>query len=84
MQDLAVGLIVAGCAVYATWVLMPAAWRRATASRALSLPLPALVRIRLERLVRSAPGCGCDGCDASGPKKSAEAQPMRFIRKPNA
>jgi len=81
MQDLLVGLIVTGCAMYAAWVLMPAAWRRAAAGRALGLPLPPRLRTHLEHLARSAPGCGCDGCDTQIPGK---AQPVRFIRKPHA
>jgi hypothetical protein len=85
MQDLVVGLIVAGCAVYAAWVLMPASWRRAAAGRTLGLPLPAPLRTRFERLARSAPGCGCDGCDSPAVAgKPGEAQPVRFVRKPHA
>ncbi len=84
MQDFLVALIVTGCAVYATWVLMPAAWRRAIAGRALGLPLPQVVRLRLERLARRAPGCGCDGCDAPVAKTPGQAQPVRFVRKPHA
>jgi hypothetical protein len=85
MQDFLVGLIVAGCAVYAAWTLMPASWRRTSAGRALGLPLPKALRARAERLTRSAPGCGCDGCDGPAtPKKNpGDAQPVRFMRKPH-
>jgi len=84
MQNLLVGLIVAGCTVYAAWVLMPSAWRRAAAARALDMPLPARLRRHLERLARSSPGCGCNGCDAPVPKMPGQAQPVRFFRKPHA
>ena len=85
MQDLVVGLIVAACAVYAAWVLMPASWRRATAARLAGGPLPSALRARFQRLSKSAPGCGCDGCDAGTPpgvpKKGAGEQPIQFVRK---
>jgi len=85
MQDLIVGLIVAACAVYAAWVLMPASWRRGAAGRFANGPLPSAVRARFQRLSKSAPGCGCDGCDAGAPpgvpKKGAGEQPIQFVRK---
>jgi hypothetical protein len=84
MQHLLVGLIVTGCAVYAAWALMPAAWRRDLAGRLANLPLPGALRGRFQRLARSAPGCGCDGCDAGAPAGSTKpsgAQPIRFVRK---
>ena len=84
MQDVLVALIVTGCTLYATWVLMPAAWRRALAGLASGLPLPQALRLRLEIIARRAPGCGCDGCDAPVPKPPGQAQPVRFVRKPHA
>ncbi|MET0349181.1 MAG: DUF6587 family protein [Rhizobacter sp.] len=89
MQDLLVGLIVAACAVYAAWVLMPASWRRRAAARLAGGPLPSALRARFQRLAKSAPGCGCDGCDAGTPpgvpKKGAPVaggeQPIQFVRK---
>lgn len=84
MQDLIVGLIVASCAFYAAWTLMPAAWRRRLAARALHLPLPAPWHARLGKLARSAPGCGCDGCDAAPPPGARPdgSRPVQFVRKP--
>ena len=86
MQDFVVAVVVIGCALYAAWTLMPASWRRALAKRAAPLPLPARARSRLQRIAQSAPGCGCDGCDSGGgapAAKAGEAQPIRFVRKPN-
>jgi len=63
MQALAVAIIVGVCAVYAVWVLLPAAWRKPLARRLLAWPLlsrsPAL-----RRAATVTTGCGCDGCDA--------------------
>ena len=86
MQDLLVGLIVAACTGYAIWTLMPAAWRRACAARAQHLPWPQPIRNRLAALARSAPGCGCSGCDAAPPPGARKdgAQPVQFVRKPRA
>lgn len=83
MQNLIVGIVVFGCAVYAVWTLMPAALRRAAAGRLAGLPLPAATRAKFRRLSQSAPGCGCDGCDNGAPaaKKPGDAQPVQFIRK---
>jgi hypothetical protein len=84
LQNLVVGIVVALCAVYAAWTLMPASWRRATAGRLARLPAPARLRAHWQRLAQSAPGCGCNGCDAGAPgaaKKPGDAQPVQFIRK---
>lgn len=81
LQNIVVGLIVAACALYATWALVPASWRRATAARLAGWPLPGPLRARFARLAQSAPGCGCNGCDTPAPKVGG-AQPVRFVRKP--
>jgi len=72
-QDLAVDLIVAACAAYAAWRLMPSAARRRIAVLALRLPLPALLASPLRHAARGANACGCDGCDAAGAKPAAGA-----------
>ena len=60
VQSLVVGLIVAACAAYAAWALMPASWRRRLARR-LGWRDPA-------------PGCGgCDGCASEPDAKPREA-----------
>jgi hypothetical protein len=63
-QAAVAGLIVLLCAVYAVWALMPAAWRRAFASRLLAL---APGWAWLQRAARAPGACGgCDNCGNSG------------------
>lgn len=80
MQDLLVALIVLACTGYALWVLMPAALRRAAASRALRWPWPAAIAARLQKAARVSGGCGCDGCDAKPAPKPGAPQPIRIHR----
>jgi hypothetical protein len=64
-QALIVALLVLLCAGYALWTLMPAAARRAVATRLLRWPLPAgLARVLARALGRSG-GCACDGCGSN-------------------
>ncbi|MEO8156097.1 MAG: hypothetical protein ABI605_23775, partial [Rhizobacter sp.] len=80
--NLIVALIVAACAGYAVWVLMPSALRRVTAQGMLSWPWPQAVSTRLRRAAMKPTGCACDGCDA-GPKKAAgSTQTIRIHRQP--
>ena len=67
MQELAVGLVVFGCTLYAVWALLPRAWRRAVAQRVSKWPLPQPLAVRLQRAARASAGCGCDGCDGKAP-----------------
>ena len=60
-QDLIVALIVAVCAVYVAWTLMPQAWRRSLQRR---LPL---------RQTDTDGGCGHCGACASPPKTANPA-----------
>lgn len=71
LQWLVVAVIVAGCAVYAAWTLMPAGSRRALALACLKLPLPTAVATFMRRHAAMASGCGCDGCDKSVSKAAA-------------
>jgi hypothetical protein len=71
MQSLVVALIVAGCAVYAAWTLMPGASRRAIAVALLKLPLPDGMAAFMRRHSVVASGCACDGCDKSVAKRAA-------------
>lgn len=71
LQSLIVAMIVAGCAVYAAWTLMPAASRRGIAVALLKLPLPAAMAAFMRRHSVLASGCGCDGCDKSVTKVAA-------------
>jgi hypothetical protein len=76
LQNLIVALLVAGCAVYAAWMLMPAVARRAIATSLLKLPLPAALALRMRKAATaSSSGCGCDGCDHA-PAKPARAAPQ--------
>jgi hypothetical protein len=74
LQDLIVAALVAGCAVYVVWTLMPAAARRAVAGALLKLPLPERFALRMRRAATASSGCGCDGCDHA-PEKTAKASP---------
>jgi hypothetical protein len=85
MQTLLVTLIVAGCAGYAVWVLMPSALRRVVAQQALRLHWPRPIAARLQKAAKASTGCGCDGCDAGTPKPAANAsQPIRIHRQPKS
>ena len=75
LQSLVVVLIVAGCAVYVAWTLMPASLRRAIALALLKLPLPGGVASFMRRHSAQASGCGCDGCDKSVLKAAPPAGP---------
>ena len=72
MQMLIVALLVLGCTVYAAWTLMPVVARRAIAVSLLKLPLPAAFAARMRKASTVASGCGCDGCDSSPIKASAQ------------
>lgn len=86
MQSLIVAAVVLVSAVYAVWMLMPAALRRRLALRLLRLPAlagqPALLRA-----ARPASGCGCDGCDAGtapsagSPAPAGAVQPIVIVRR---
>lgn len=79
MQALIVALVVAACAVYATWTLMPAALRRTLARQLRGWPLLG----RLKAVQRAAgpadTGCGCSGCDAA-PSPDAP-KPVQIVRR---
>ena len=84
MQTIVVALLVALCALYAVWVLMPSAARRALATTLLKLPLPAFAIARLRKAASSAGGCACDGCDAAPAqtKKQGAPQTVTFHPRP--
>ena len=75
MQTLIVALLVAGCSVYAAWVLMPAAARRGIASSLLKLSLPQALAAKMRKAATASSGCGCDGCDHA-PAKAAPTAPQ--------
>ncbi len=72
MQIVIVALLVAGCAAFAAWTLMPAVARRALAIALLQLPLPAFATARLRRAATASSGCGCDGCDHAPAKPAPQ------------
>ena len=82
IQTSIVAALVLGCAVYATWTLLPAAARRVLARQLLRMPWPAGVAARLRRHAQASGGCACDGCDrAATPRDSAQPQPIRLHRR---
>jgi len=84
IQTLVVAMLMLGCAVYASWTLMPAGIRRRLAQQLLQVRWPAIVTARLRRHAQAASGCGCDGCDhATKPadRAQAQAQPIRLHRR---
>ncbi|MEP7302284.1 MAG: hypothetical protein ABI699_12210 [Caldimonas sp.] len=82
LQSLAAALIVAACAAYAVWTLMPAGARRGIALAVLKLPLPAALAGFMRRHAVPASGCGCDGCDQSALKAPRPgAQTIRIHRR---
>jgi hypothetical protein len=78
MQSLIVALLVVGCAVYASWKLMPAVARRSIASALLKLPLPAAFEGKMRKAATVASGCGCDGCDSAPVKAAGAPQVVNF------
>ena len=72
MQALIVAVIVAACASYSTWSLMPAAWRQRLARRLLQWPALA-GQAWLQRAAAQRGGCGdgCSSCDAGAAKPAA-------------
>ncbi len=82
IQTLLVAVLVLGCAVYASWTLMPAGLRRRLAQHLLQVRWPSVVTQRLRRHAQAASGCGCDGCDhATKPADPAQPQPIRLHRR---
>ena len=65
LQTLVVAVIVAACATYAAWTLMPASARRTLALALLKLPLPGPLAAVMTRHSVVSSGCACDGCDKS-------------------
>jgi hypothetical protein len=80
LQGLAAGTLVAGCALYAVWALLPAAGRRSMARVMLRLPLPDALAAVLRTQAQRSSGCGCDGCPAGAAPKN-EAAPIKVIRR---
>lgn len=81
VQWLAVALVVAGSATYATWTLMPASLRRGLAGILLKLPLPAAIATRMRAIAISTSSCGCSGCDRN-PSAHNDAESKTSATKP--
>ncbi|MBC7437201.1 MAG: hypothetical protein H7332_14180 [Bdellovibrionales bacterium] len=76
LQHLFVYLLVAGCAGYSLWRLMPLKLKALIAVAAVQQQwMPPMFRTRLERLAgATASGCG-SGCGGCGPKATPADQP---------
>jgi len=80
-QSLLVALIVAACAMYAAWTLMPGAVRRSLAALVLRLSLPERVARPFRKALATTGGCGgCDSCGDSTAKPTA-VKPVTFHRR---
>lgn len=74
--------VVAGCALYAGWALMPAAARRWMARALLRWPLPGFMAQFFRKAAqRAGSACGCDGCDVP-PAAAPQEHPIRIHRRP--
>ena len=62
-QSLVVALLVAACALYAVWTLMPSSGRRRVAVLALSKSVPEPLARWLRPYAQADSGCACSGCD---------------------
>ncbi len=80
MQDLIVALIVAACAAYAVWALMPVAARRALALKALAWRWPGPVARWLQRASQGG-SCCSGGCDGKPSAKGGGQQVIQIHRK---
>ncbi len=79
VQTLVVATVVASCATYAVWTLMPASTRRVLAVALLKLSLPGPLAEVMARHAVASSGCACDGCDKSADaagKKTAATGPV--------
>ena len=82
IQSFVVAALVLGCAIYASWTLMPTSARRLLAQQLLRLRWPSRVKAVLHRHAQAASGCGCDGCaHGAKPRDLAQAQPIRLHRR---
>jgi hypothetical protein len=79
LQSLAVDAIVAACAAYVVWVLLPAAARRRAALAALRLPLHGRLAASLGAIAARRGSCGCDDCPSSAP--ATPAKTIRIVRR---
>jgi hypothetical protein len=81
LQVLITGLLVAACAVYCAWSLMPAVLRQGLAKRMLTF---APKQAWLQRAARPASGCGsgCDGCGEANPASATGTKVIRIHKQP--
>jgi hypothetical protein len=86
LQTLVALLLVAGCAAYATWTLLPAGVRRGIARALLKRRLPEPAARFFRRHAAGSTGSGCGSCDrnpAAPPQAGrppAEGAPLVFHR----
>jgi hypothetical protein len=78
-QHLVVFALVAGCSIYALWVLMPTVARRFIAKQLLQLPFGSTWKTRFKKAASASSGCDCSGCDSMVDQtQKAKPQIIRF------
>jgi hypothetical protein len=70
-QSMLVFGVVFGCAVYATWTLLPGVVRRWLIRLLLRLPMRPVWAAALRSRTLTNAGCHCDGCDQVGSHTAA-------------
>ena len=83
-QVLLTTAIVAVCALYAAWMLMPAAARRWFVRGVLAAPLPKEFADAIAPYAIAPTGCACDGCDRSALAKPAAKEAKALGAGPSA
>ena len=82
-QHLVVFALVAGCSMYALWVLMPTVARRFIARRLAQLPITTAWKTRLQQTATASSGCDCSGCDrVVDLQRKARPQVVHFHARP--
>ena len=87
LQTLLALLLVAGCAAYATWTLLPAGGRRRIAKALLKRPLPGPAARFFHRHAAASAGSGCGSCErnpearAQAGRPPAQGAPLIFHRR---
>jgi hypothetical protein len=81
-QALIVAGVVLWCTMYAAWTLLPAAAKRAIATRLLRLGVGWPLSGALQRALRPAGACGgCDSCGDAPQRPAGAEQPITLHRR---
>ena len=87
LQTVLALVLVVGCAVYATWTLLPAGGRRGIATALLKRPLPGPAARFFQRHATATAGSGCGSCERNpqatpqAGRPPAEGAPLLFHRR---